>query len=281
MMEGKPNIFSYDNYRLYLKDWFFWMKQREQGFSYRKFSQLAGFKSPNQLLLVIQGKRGISQSSLQQYIRVLSLNRSEKKYFSLLVKFNQEKNLSVKKNLLKELSLFRDKQGQNLESEEYKYLTNWYFAAIREMVNLKDFKEDSHWISKKLHNMVTPSQANKAIKILLELELLTRDKKGCLCQSSKYLTTGNETQEVAAFLYHEQMNNITLEALKSKDTSFRNISALTFSVRKEDYESIVKELNKLRKRIVDFVQHRLVQDEDDILYQLNLQFVPLSLPPQD
>ncbi len=280
-MEGKPNIFSYDNYRLYLKDWFFWMKQREQGFSYRKFSQLAGFKSPNQLLLVIQGKRGISQSSLQQYIRVLSLNRSEKKYFSLLVKFNQEKNLSVKKNLLKELSLFRDKQGQNLESEEYKYLTNWYFAAIREMVNLKDFKEDSHWISKKLHNMVTPSQANKAIKILLELELLTRDKKGCLCQSSKYLTTGNETQEVAAFLYHEQMNNITLEALKSKDTSFRNISALTFSVRKEDYESIVKELNKLRKRIVDFVQHRLVQDEDDILYQLNLQFVPLSLPPQD
>jgi len=281
MMEGKPNIFSYDNYRLYLKDWFFWMKQREQGFSYRKFSQLAGFKSPNQLLLVIQGKRGISQSSLQQYIRVLSLNRSEKKYFSLLVKFNQEKNLSVKKNLLKELSLFRDKQGQNLESEEYKYLTNWYFAAIREMVNLKDFKEDSHWISKKLHNMVTPSQANKAIKILLELELLTRDKKGCLCQSSKYLTTGNETQEVAAFLYHEQMNNITLEALKSKDTSFRNIAALTFSVRKEDYESIVKELNKLRKRIVDFVQHRLVQDEDDILYQLNLQFVPLSLPPQD
>ena len=280
-MEGKPNIFSYDNYRLYLKDWFFWMKQREQGFSYRKFSQLAGFKSPNQLLLVIQGKRGISQSSLQQYIRVLSLNRSEKKYFSLLVKFNQEKNLSVKKNLLKELSLFRDKQGQNLESEEYKYLTNWYFAAIREMVNLKDFKEDSHWISKKLHNMVTPSQANKAIKILLELELLTRDKKGCLCQSSKYLTTGNETQEVAAFLYHEQMNNITLEALKSKDTSFRNIAALTFSVRKEDYESIVKELNKLRKRIVDFVQHRLVQDEDDILYQLNLQFVPLSLPPQD
>ncbi|MBU1917519.1 DUF4423 domain-containing protein, partial [bacterium] len=91
----------------------------------------------------------------------------------------------------------------------------------------------------------------------------------------------NETQEVAAFLYHEQMSQITLEALKSKDTSRRNITALTFSVRKEDYDSIVGELNKLRKRIINFVQHRLVQDEDDMLYQLNLQFVPLSVPPKE
>jgi uncharacterized protein (TIGR02147 family) len=280
-MKTKPNIFLYDDYRQYLKDWFAWKKASDQGYSYREFSKETGFKSPNQLLLVIQDKRGISQQSLTIYSKILGLKHAERKYFHLLVEFSQEKNLTKKKKLFKDVSEYRKKKGHHLQSKEYEYLTNWYYAAIREMVTLKDFQEDPHWISKKLHNMVTPAQARQAIETLLEIQLLGRDKNGKLCHTDQYITTGNETQEIAAFLYHEQMSQITLEALKSKDTSRRNITALTFSVRKEDYDSIVGELNKLRKRIINFVQHRLVQDEDDMLYQLNLQFVPLSVPPKE
>ncbi|MBU0505868.1 MAG: TIGR02147 family protein [bacterium] len=280
-MKPKPNIFLYDDYRSYIKDWFAWKKGSDQGYSYREFSKQAGFKSPNQLLLVIQNKRGISQNSLKEYVKVLGLKHAEKKYFQLLVDFSQEKNLTKKKNFFKEVSDYRKKKGHHLQAKEYEYLTNWYYAAIRELVMLKDFQEDPTWIAKKLHGLVTAAQAHQAIETLLEIKLLERDNSGNLCHTDQYITTGNETQEVAAFLYHEQMSQITLEALKSKDTSRRNITALTFSVRKEDYDSIVGELNKLRKRIINFVQHRLVQDEDDMLYQLNLQFVPLSVPPKE
>lgn len=271
----RPNLFLYEDYRKYLRDWFSYMKQTKESFSYRAFSLWAGFKSPNHLLLVIKGQRNIALNSLGKYFGVLKLNQTEKKYFELLVKFNQAQDMPAKTEYFRELSSYWLKRGALLDLEQYKYLSNWYYTAIREMVTLKDFKENGAWIAKKLGGLITPAQARQAIEVLLDLKLLRREGSYQLVQTSNYVTTGNDVGSVSAFLYHQQMIKLAEEALK-KSSATRNLTALTFTIQKKDYEMIVHEINEFRKRIIAILQNREVQNKDEQLYQFNAHLFPIT-----
>lgn len=272
----KPNLFKYDNYRKFLKDWFMWMKEVKPEFSYRLFSRIAGFQSPNQLLLVMQNQRNIALASISKYFTALKLKQSERKYFEYLVKFNQAEDMLSKKEYFKELSVYWIKKSSLLKNEQFKYLANWYYPAIREMVNIKNFKENGTWISKKLGGLISPAQANRAIEELIQLKLLARDQNSKLIQTSHYITTGNEVADVSAFLYHEQMMKLALEALKEKASSLRNITALTFTMTAQDYDIMVGKINDFRKQIIGMLQNREIQNQDETLYQLNIHLFPVS-----
>lgn len=276
-MEAKrPVLFQYDDFRVYLRDWFAWMKSVKSGFSHRVFSRLTGFKAPNQLLLVIQGKRNVALNTVGKYFTALKLKQSERKYFELLVKFNQADDMVAKNEYFRELSTFWLKKGSLLEPKQQKYLSNWYYAAIREMVNLKDFKEDGYWIARRLGGLVTPPQARRAFEVLLELGLLKRNEQGKLVQDSHYVTTGDEIESVGAYLYHDQMIKLARESLRTKPSSERNLTALTFTMRKADYESVVAEIHEFRKKLVSLLQNRPSSAGDEILYQLNIHLFPMT-----
>lgn len=275
-MKTLPNLFHYDDYRQYLKDWYEFKKAKE-AYTYRKFSEEAGFRSPNQLQLVFQGKRNITEETLNNYLKILNLKISERKYFSLLVDFNQSKDPGEKKKVLKEIDALRKRKGFLERAKQDQYITNWYYTAIFEMVHLKDFQEDGEWIAKKLGSLITAAKANEALKDLLDLKLLERNAEGRLVQTQEYVSTGSETQSLAAYLYHEQMIKLTLDTLEKGNAEKRNLTALTFSLREKDYEEIVQEIHKFRSKLIGFLNHRLNQYEDERLYQFNLHLFPLSV----
>ena len=57
-------VFAYSNYREFLRDWFAQL-QSSPGFSFRSFSRIAGFNSPNFVKLVVDGKRNLSIESAE------------------------------------------------------------------------------------------------------------------------------------------------------------------------------------------------------------------------
>lgn len=272
----KPTLFAYDNYRAYLGDWFAWAKSEKRGYSYRVFARQAGFKAPNQLLLVINGERNIALPTLMRYFKVLGFTPVEQKYFELLVKFNQARTMADKAEYFRELSGYWLKKGSLLQRGQSQYLTRWYYAAIREMVTLKNFHANGEWIAKKLQHRIRSKQANEAIQELLKLGLLHKQADGKLVQTSQYVSTGNEAQAVAAYLYHTQMMALALDSLNDKPCSERNMTALTFTIKKRDYEHIVSEIHEFRKRIIAFLQSRTSQENDDALYQLNIHLFPIT-----
>lgn len=275
-----PDISTYDDYRKFLKDWFESRQQADPSFTYREFSRQAGFKSPNQLWLVIRGKRNVTPEALPQYLSVLNLKHADRKLFQALVLFNQTGDIDEKQKRWKEICDLKKRRGQSLEAEQYKYLTNWYYAAVCEMVNLKDFEEDGAWIAKRLGGLITAHQAEEALRVLFELKLVTRDGCGKLKQSAGYVTTGDEAQSVAAALYHEQMTRLILGAIREQPPNVRNVTGLTFTMRREDYDQVVAAMNDFRKRIAAFVTSRLVQGEDETLYQFGMNLIPLTEPAQ-
>jgi len=83
------SIFEYDDYRAYLRDLYEHLKKTGTHFSYRSFSSKAGFRSPNILKLVIDGKRNLSPQSVQKFARALNLKKDEAEFFRILVNLNQ------------------------------------------------------------------------------------------------------------------------------------------------------------------------------------------------
>lgn len=272
----RPDIFLFDNVKDYLKRWFDWKKSVDKNYSYRAFSAEIGYSSPNQLMLIIQGKRNITDQAVADYARVLGLKKREHDFFATLVHFNQSETMIEKRGYMTALAQIKSHGRRLLSDAQYEYLTKWYHVAIREMVNLHDFNESSEWISERLGRLISPQQAQHALHTLVELNLIARNDEGKLVQTSNYFSTGNEVAHVAAFSFHEQTMNLARTALDSLDHERRNMSSLTFTIRKKDYSSIVQRIGEMRQAIIRDLNSRDAQTCDEDLYQLNIHFFPLT-----
>jgi uncharacterized protein (TIGR02147 family) len=265
-----PNILDHENYRAYLKDWYIWMKETKSGFSYRTFSKWAGFKSPNQLLLIIGGKRNITAQTMGIFTKILKLKRRERHYFEILVNMNQADTPEAKANYIVEMANYFKKYKNNLKQSQYDYLTKWYYPVIREMVTTKWFKNDRRMLSRRIGHRVSPMNVDEAIEKLFSLGLISKDANGDLKQAEAVVSTGAETQAAASYFYHDQMMRLALDALRKQMPNERNFSAITLACRKEDIQEIAQILNDCRRQILTYLEARGKVKDDDV-YQLNLQ----------
>lgn len=268
---NRPNIYDYENYRMYLGDWYAWMKETKQGFSYRTFSKWAGFQSPNQLQLVIQGKRNITPSTIGIFAKILKLKRREKRFFELLVKQNQADSPELKAQCLLEILNFYKKYKNNIKENQYDYLTKWYYPVLRELVTTKDFRLDRRYIAKRVGHNVTPINVDEAFEKLITLGLLSRKEDKKFVQSEAVITTGEETLSAASYFYHDQMIRLGHNALKTQLPHDRNFSGITFACRKEDITEIVQMINDCRHEILSYLEEHAKSYNNDEVYQLNVQ----------
>jgi len=272
----RPNIFSYENYRLFLRDWYAWMKESRPGFSYRAFSKWAGFASPNHLQLIIQGKRNITRDTLPLFAKTIKLSRRETRCFELLVNLNQASTPAAKAEALLEISRLFKRYDRNIEHSQIEYLAKWYYAVIRELVTTKNFRPDRHAVSKRIGHRVTPACVDEALEKLVKLGLLIRDAKGRLRQNQAIVTTGAETAEAASYFYHDQMLKLALEALRAQLPSERHFSGITLACRGEDIPEITQLVDECRRQVLSYLENRKTRCEDDDVYQLNIQLFRIT-----
>jgi uncharacterized protein (TIGR02147 family) len=71
-----PDVFKYDDFRLFLSDAFDTEKQRDRSFTHRKFAQRAGHKNPGYLNDVIKGYKPLSDNAAKQM--AAGFNRTSK-----------------------------------------------------------------------------------------------------------------------------------------------------------------------------------------------------------
>ena len=177
----KPNIFEYKDYRVFLQDLYDYYKKTTDFFSFRYFSKRAGFKSPNYLKLVIEGKRNLSNYSMERFCYALKLNKEESGFFVKLVEFNQANSNSDRAQCALKLVQSKIYQKLNpLKKDQLKYYSQWYQVGIRELSLCQHFEEDAQWIADQFMPKIDRDQAHKALDTLTQLGLLGRDGSGKL-----------------------------------------------------------------------------------------------------
>ena len=269
----EPDVLQYTNFRVYLRDYYEYKKKTQPAFSLRFFAEKAGLSSHAHLKLTIDGKRNITKSTVTKLIHGLGLIKQRATYFENLVFFNQATDDEEKKVYYEQLvKASPHSKLHKMDQAQLRIFREWHHSVILEMVSLKGFRPIPDWVSKRLEGKVTPAQVQESFNLLLELGLLVKTANG-FRQRDPMITTDDEVQDLMVKLYHQQMLLISKDKLSELASQERDFSALTFSIRRKDFPNLKKQIQLMRKELLDFSAGA---GEGDDVVQVNIQLFPLT-----
>jgi uncharacterized protein (TIGR02147 family) len=274
MADWKPNIFEYMSYRAFLRDYYTRAKDNVSRFSFRRFSELAGFRSSNFIKLVMDGDRNLGEESIEPLCDAMGLDRAQTRFFHNLVAFEQAGDPEGRNAAYRKLSASKHfLAARPIDHGMFEYLSQWYNPAIRELAGRADFVADPAWIAPRLLPAVTEEQAAEALALLFELGMLVREEGGRVTRGEPSMTTGHEIGALAIGNYHRQMMARAADAILSVPREQRDISALTVTVRPDQVQDLKGHIHAVRERLLEYGD---ATTDGEVVYQLNIQLFPLT-----
>lgn len=271
---SKVNIFEYRDYRKFLQDWFQQAKKTRRSYSYRAFAQKAGFHTSNFLMLVIQGKRNLTEESVTRVATGLGLNKQEQEFFRNLVFFNQAGSHAEKDAYYQRLLQSKKvSQLQPIEKQQYAYYATWYHPVVRELVASKEFDGTPEWIANRLSSTVTPAQIAKSLELLETLGIIQKTEGPRYRQVNTLISTGPEVSSIVVHNYHKSLLDLSKSVMDELSLDYRDVSALTLGVSRERLPEIRNKVREFRKEVLKMVSG---ENEPEEVFQLNIQLFPVT-----
>ncbi len=273
-----PEIFTYSDSRLFLKDYYDERKKTKPSFSYQNFANKAGLKSKTFIYRVITGQKTLSKSAVFGVAQAMGLKKREIEYFEAMVNFTQAKSDREREFYFNHMQSFgKNHPASRLRQDQFDYFSKWYLPALREVVVYLDFKDEFDLLARTLDPPITIVQARNAVKLLLDLGLIKRLPSGRYCQTDRSLTTGDAVRSLAVRTFQKENIGFAAEAIERHERSHRDISTLTVGVTEEGFRRIAEEAAAFRRRVAE------IADEEgrvDRVYQVNIQVFPLTTLPK-
>jgi uncharacterized protein (TIGR02147 family) len=272
-----PSVYDYIDFRAFLRDHFAASKRLLPQYSFRYFARRAGMSSSNFLKLVMDGKRNVGPTALEGFVRAMKLSDKEASFFRDLVALAQAETVAERNRAFERVSAnLRFRRARRLEGPLFKYLSRWYYPAIRELAARHDFREDAKWVGKQLLPPISTRQAKSALKTLEDLGLLVRDEDGKLVRGEPSLTTGHEVRSVVIPAYHRQMIERAAWAVDEVPPEERDVSAQTVCIRSSSLADLKDRIHRFREEMLERCDS---EEEPERVYQLCIQLFPLSRSP--
>jgi uncharacterized protein (TIGR02147 family) len=269
-------IFSYTDYRQYLRDYFQEKKQVNPSFSYRILAERCGFKARDYLMRVMNGQRNLSQAGTEQLSHYFKFSEKQAEYFLTLVRLNQAETTQEKEPLFAKLSeIQRYGKYQRIRQDQFAYLSSWHHIALRSLLPLLSKAEsaDPEKVGRLMDPVLTGKQVKDSIDLLLRLGLLNMDPRRGYTVGNMALTTGDEVASLSIAEFHKSTMDLARRSIDKHTAASRDISGLTMGVSQTGFTRIKKEIQAFRKRIMAIA---MADSDEDMIYQLNLHFFPMS-----
>jgi len=270
----RPSIFLYSDYRAFLRDHFAYMKATNASYSFRTFSRLAGFSSPNFLQLVYDGKRNLSNESVERVASAFRLTKSETSFLNSLVRFNQAYTNEEKNEQFERMLQHRQyRKIRMIVPDQFEYYSKPYHIALRELVDTADFREDPEWISQRLRHHVSEKEIREGIELLLKLGFLKR-VNGKLALSESSMSTSPEVSSLAVMNYHKEMLRMADEALDAVAPSVRDMSSVTVAINAQQMKELKRRVTEFRNSLLSWLDSS--NEKKGEVLQVNFQVFPLT-----
>jgi uncharacterized protein (TIGR02147 family) len=268
-----PDLFNYSNYRQFLKDFYQFQKESNPNFSIRYFAKKANFPSHGLINYLMEGKRNLSKKTLVKLMPALGLNKEQSQYFENLVFFNQAKTLDEKNFFYEKLLKSPGKSTfKKLESSQLQIFRKWYTIALREMLNLREFRSNPSWIATQMLPKVETYEIEEALDLLLSTGLVKRTANGYKAADPD-ITTDDEVKSFLVKGYHAQMLKLAAWAQDEIPGRERDISSVCFAVKESELPNLKKQLQLMRKELRAFAAEN---KDGERIVQVNIQLFPLT-----
>ncbi len=278
MLSIKPS--SYLDYHKYFKDIYAKLKSEIRGYTYVSFTSDLGLGECNTMLLIIQGKRPLTNKVAKTVASSMNLKGLERRY---LLRLAEMESLSDEKDRDKAFASLLELKSELVTSEDDKnkleFFRDWYNVAIFELMSYEDARDDPEWISKVLIPTVAVAKVRKSLALLQELGYLDYDKKkGRLRPTSVSIDTGDEVSGLSVLSYHKQMISLAKDAIVRVRKNERYISSVTVSISKDKFSAIKDKINQLQEEIIKLAEQS--ESMEDVI-QVNFQMFPLAKPDRN
>jgi uncharacterized protein (TIGR02147 family) len=266
------NIFGFTDYREYLKAYFVDRKKYDYAFSHRWLARRLDLATSNFILLVMQGKRNLTQYLCHRIADVFKLSRAESDYFECMVNFSQAKSSSEKNLHFGRMATARkDSSVNKIEEHQYEYYSNWYNPVIRELVTSREFDGNPKTLARMLVPPITAAKAKRSIELLLKLGMIRPDGNRYV-QTASLIATDREVNSLAVLNFHRSMGTLALESFDRIAKNERNITASTIYINEDQFDVIRVKIDALRKEILSLAENAA----GERVYQINFQLFPLT-----
>lgn len=270
------NIYSFSDYRDFLKDRYRQLKEADPVFSFRHFSKQAGFGSPNYLKLVMDRKRNLSFEAIAKFAKGLRLDNHEAEFFRYMVEANQCEVPAKKQVFEAKLTYLRELfKVKTLIPELYDYYHDWYHSAIREMVKKSRTKNDPSIIAQNLVPSISTEQAKASLELLMRLKFVALTSDGWIeaCETDHIDT---KSIELAQKIHYEQMAELAAQSLYTQGPETQDYGAITLSLPPEKVAELKEKLHQIIAQVSNGHSH----NPSDAVYQLNIQLFALTRTPK-
>jgi uncharacterized protein (TIGR02147 family) len=270
-----PDVFHYLDHRRFLEDWFRAKKESNPRFSHRLFVRRAGLSSPGVLANVMSGRRNLTLQTAEAFARAMGLDPEESDFFLDLVRLDRARTLAERNHVFESIAATqRFREAKRIEGDGFRYLSNWHYAALRELASIDGFREDPEWIARTLRPRLTTAQAREALQTLWSLGLLCRGADGSVQPTDATVATATEVQGIAVHNFHLNMLELAKASISDSRPAERFIAGVTVSIRESQFEQLKVELRGLMERVMGLSE----EGSGERVFQVNVQLFPLTEP---
>lgn len=251
-------------------------KEQDPKITHRYIAQKVGFTSSGFFTQVLQGLTNISIPMAEKFAKFFRLKANERKYFVLLVQFNQAKTHQDKIPFFEELIETNKRNITEVDKAQYQFFDNWYNTVIREAISfirVYDTHESHIELAKLITPSIKPIQVKKSLQLLTKLKFIQKRQEGYYERTDRVFTTGNQAQAIGITQIAISFLDLAKNAVESFPREERSISSLTLCLSEEGYQEIEKKLQIFRRELL---QHAYNDTGVNRVYQVNFQAFPLT-----
>jgi uncharacterized protein (TIGR02147 family) len=271
---SRISVFQYLDAREFLEHLYAQEKRSNSAMSHRYIAKAMNARSSSFFKDVLSARIRVSPARARAFSKLFKLDAREAEYFDNLVLYTQAETHEEKKQWLKKLVKDLPPGSRTLlKSFQMEYFKKWYYAAVRELFALEDFAGDPERLARTLRPAIKPSEARDAISLLIRLKLIRKTSQGGYRKVDSVVSSGYEADP--ALMRGVIADNLELgrRALDAYPPKTRPFSYLTLSVSEDSFGRIRDKIRAFRKEMLEIAME---EGQADRLYQMNLQFFPLS-----
>lgn len=266
------DLFDYTDYRQFMADLYAYRKSQNPHFSYRymgaKMDLDSGF-----LAKVIQGKMHLTLKSIEGIVKFCKFQAKEREYFETMIKYGRAKGDQDALLYLEKLVSLKGIHTEIIEEKKYRFYTKWYYSAIRALLGYYPFTGDFTAIANQLNPKISTDEAQEAIELLLDLGFLRQNEEDQFYLTDRMITTGDSWRSEAIHSFQKETLKLALAGIDRHSKEMRDFSTITVAVSHEDLAEIRLRAKDFRQSIL---QMKTGRDQQDVVYQINIQVLPLT-----
>ena len=267
----KP-IIEYQDYRKYMSD-FYEERKRCSAFTWREFSRLAGFSSPNYIKLVCERKSGLSKNGVEGVADAMGLVGTDRDYFRAMERFADAKSDEKRKLAFHEMQkIAKESHLRVVDSESFQYFESWVNPVVRELAPIMPGAKPLE-LARNCYPEVTAAAIRQSLDFMLRVDFLKKVGEDAYEQTDKVVTGSSEAIPLALRSMNRQMSQLAAEAVDSVPPEKRHITGVTLGMSESTYKWLVQKLEELRQQVVAMAAK---EKDYEKVYRLNLQLFPLT-----